>query len=109
MVHLEYLLVDNLSAGHGQYGQRQDILSSCTSDIMMSKEQTNEVTESKIVFKDQSILDLVSAEHLERLVQICSEDGMAVLEYTNGGQLVIAEKQQDEVIVIWQLTKYSDI
>ena len=74
---------------------------------MMSNEQTNEVNENKIVFKDQSILSLVAAEHLERLVQVCSEDGMAVLEYTESGLVVIAEKQ-DEVIVIWQLTKFAE-
>ena len=74
---------------------------------MMSNEQTNEVSENKIVFKDQSILSLVAAEHLERLVQVCSEDGMAVLEYTESGLVVIAEKQ-GEVIVISQLTKSSE-
>ena len=74
---------------------------------MMSNNQTNEVIESKIVFKDESILSLVAAEHLERLVQVCSEDGMAVLEYTESGLVVIAEKQ-GEVIVISQLTKSSE-
>lgn len=74
---------------------------------MMSNNQTNEVIESKIVFKDESILSLVAAEHLDRLVQVCSEDGMAVLEYTESGLVIIAEKQ-GEVIVISQLTKSSE-
>ena len=99
--------MDDLSTQHSQYGQRHDILSTITSLNMMSNEQSNEVIDNKIVFKDESILSLVSAEHLERLVQICFEDGMAVLEYKESGLVVIAEKQ-DEVIVISQLTKVTD-
>ena len=55
--------------------------------------------------KDEAeIMSMVSREHLERLVQICSEDELAVLEYTDTGLVLIAEKDGDKFI-IWQLKK----
>jgi hypothetical protein len=69
---------------------------------MMANGSVYEVVEKGIIFKDQSILSLVAPEHLERLIQICSEDGMAVLEYKDTELVIIAEKQEDDFIV-WQL------
>lgn len=72
---------------------------------MMTNEQpSNPVAENRIIFKDQTILSLVAPEHLERLVEVCSKEDLAVLEYTESGLVIIAEKQ-DESFVIWQLTK----
>lgn len=75
---------------------------------MMAKEQSsNQVLEKAIIYRDQSILSLDSPEHLERLIQICSDDGMAVLEYKDTGLVTIAEKQEHN-FVIWQLTKEGE-
>jgi hypothetical protein len=75
---------------------------------MMINEQTNnQVVENGIIYKDQSILSLVAPDHLERLIQVCSEDGMAVLEYRDSGLVIIAEKQGED-FVIWQLTKRQE-
>ena len=53
---------------------------------------------------EEDILSLVSPEHLERLIQICSEDGLAVLEYEDTGLVLIAEKD-GENFIIWQVKK----
>ena len=53
---------------------------------------------------EEDILSLVSPEHLERLIQICSEDELAVLEYTDIGLVLIAEKD-GENFIIWQVKK----
>ena len=75
--------------------------------MMINEKCTSPVSENRIIFKDESILSLVASEHLERLIQVCSEDGMAVLEYKDSGLVIIAEKQ-DEDFVIWQLTTVRD-
>lgn len=75
--------------------------------MMINEKSSNPVAENRIVFKDESILSLVAPEHLERLIQVCSEDGMGVLEYKDSGLIIIAEKQDDD-FVIWQLTTVRD-
>jgi len=67
--------------------------------MLVERAKDNENKQDK-----EDILSLVSPEHLERLVQICSEDEFAVLEYTEIGLVLIAEKDGDEFI-IWQLKK----
>jgi hypothetical protein len=73
----------------------------------VNQESYGEAAEDEIVYRDQSILSLVSREHLERLVQICSKEGMAVLEYKDTGLVVIAERRGED-FVIWQVTKEID-
>lgn len=75
--------------------------------MMINEQSNNPVVENRIIYKDQSILSLVAPDHLERLIQVCSEDGMAVLEYKDSGLVIIAEKQEEN-FVIWQLTTVSE-
>jgi len=62
------------------------------------------VHEQKEGERTDDIFSMVAAEHLDRLIQICSEDGMAVLEYEDSGLVFIAEKD-GENFMIWQVKK----
>jgi hypothetical protein len=65
----------------------------------VNQESCSEVIVKGIQYRDQGILSLISPEHLERLVQICSEDGMAVLEYKDTGMVFMAAKHDEDFVI----------
>jgi len=68
------------------------------------KLETKNQEEMELGSRDD-IFSTVSPEHLEKLLQICSEDGIAVLEYQDENRIFIAEKNDDDNYIVWQMRK----
>jgi len=71
-----------------------------------AKVKPENLEEIELVSQDE-IFSTVSPEHLEKLLQICSEDGVAVLEYQDANLIFIAEKDDADNYIVWQMRKQT--